>query len=192
MATGRTVWTVWPGCKVQIVPVNQARTIGAARAVARGAGPLQRQVEDQLRAAIRSGALVAGERLPSSRVLAADLGVSRGVVSDAYGQLAAEGWLVVAPRVGPAWSLRRRGAASLLRRRPSLLAAPVRYDLRPGRPDFVALPAGGLAAVAQRGGARRRGDAELDYPPLAGSLRLRRCSRPTAGGCAGRSRGPRT
>jgi len=66
--------------------------------IERGAGPLQRQVEDQLRAAIRSGRLVADERLPSSRVLAGDLEVSRGVVSDAYAQLAAEGWLVVAPR----------------------------------------------------------------------------------------------
>ena len=67
----------------------------------RGDGPLQRQVEDQLRAAIRSGRLVEGERLPASRALAADLGVSRGVVSDAYMQLAAEGWLLVAPRTAP-------------------------------------------------------------------------------------------
>ena len=70
-------------------------------ALTRGDGPLQRQVEDQLRAAIRSGRLVAGERLPASRTLAADLGVSRGVVSDAYMQLAAEGYLLVAPRTSP-------------------------------------------------------------------------------------------
>ena len=78
---------------------NQARELLVA--LARGAGPLQRQVEDQLRGAIRTGRLVAGERLPSSRVLAADLAVSRGVVSDAYAQLAAEGWLVIGPRLGP-------------------------------------------------------------------------------------------
>ena len=80
---------------------NQASTTDLLVTVARGAGPLQRQVEDQLRAAIRSGRLVEGERLPSSRLLAADLGVSRGVVSDAYMQLAAEGWLVVTPRSSP-------------------------------------------------------------------------------------------
>ena len=65
------------------MPENQASTTELLVTVARGAGPLQRQVEDQLRAAIRSGRLVAGERLPASRLLAADLGVSRGVVSDA-------------------------------------------------------------------------------------------------------------
>ena len=47
------------------------------------------------------GRLVAGERLPASRALATDLGVSRGVVSDAYMQLAAEGYLLVAPRTSP-------------------------------------------------------------------------------------------
>ena len=36
-------------------------------------------------------------------------------------------------------------------------AEAVRYDLRPGRPDLVAVPAGGLAAVDGRGGAGRRG-----------------------------------
>ena len=39
------------------------------------------------------GRLAAGERLPASRVLAASLGVSRTVVTAAYGQLYAEGWL---------------------------------------------------------------------------------------------------
>ena len=83
------------------MPENQASTLELLVGVSRGDGPLQRQVEDQLRAAIRLGRLVEGERLPASRTLAADLGVSRGVVSDAYMQLAAEGWLIVAPRERP-------------------------------------------------------------------------------------------
>ena len=83
------------------MPENQASTPALLVALTRGDGPLQRQVEDQLRAAVRSGRLVAGERLPASRTLAADLGVSRGVVSDAYMQLAAEGYLLVAPRTSP-------------------------------------------------------------------------------------------
>src|SRR3954471_4489092 len=78
-----------------------ARPLGVAGLLDRSVGALQRQIEDQLRAGIREGRLVAGGRLPSSRALAGDLGVSRGVVSDAYGQLAAEGWLVIAPRSGP-------------------------------------------------------------------------------------------
>ncbi|WP_026416083.1 PLP-dependent aminotransferase family protein [Actinomadura oligospora] len=57
------------------------------------AEPLGAQLAGQLRAALRDGRLVAGERLPSGRTLAAALGVSRTVVTEAYGQLYAEGWL---------------------------------------------------------------------------------------------------
>ncbi|RMI46518.1 GntR family transcriptional regulator, partial [Actinomadura harenae] len=55
--------------------------------------PLGAQLAGRLRAALRDGLLVAGERLPSGRALAAALGVSRTVVTEAYGQLYAEGWL---------------------------------------------------------------------------------------------------
>jgi GntR family transcriptional regulator/MocR family aminotransferase len=56
--------------------------------------PLCAQLEASLREAIRSGRLRAGERLPSSRGLARELGVSRGMVQDCYGQLLAEGYLI--------------------------------------------------------------------------------------------------
>src|SRR6266496_1193717 len=55
---------------------------------------LRAAVERMLREAIVSGALRPGVRLPSSRGLAAHLGVSRGVATEAYGQLAAQGFLV--------------------------------------------------------------------------------------------------
>ncbi|WP_431899682.1 PLP-dependent aminotransferase family protein [Nonomuraea sp. bgisy101] len=55
--------------------------------------PLSVQLGDWLRDAMRAGALTAGARLPSSRGLAAQLGVSRTVVTEAYQQLYAEGWL---------------------------------------------------------------------------------------------------
>ena len=55
--------------------------------------PLRSQLETGLREAIRSGRLRAGERLPSSRELARELGVSRGMVQECYGQLLAEGYL---------------------------------------------------------------------------------------------------
>src|SRR6201995_1881731 len=62
--------------------------------VDRGSGqPLRSQLETGLREAIRSGRLHGGERLPSSRELARELGVSRGLVQDCYGQLLAEGYL---------------------------------------------------------------------------------------------------
>src|SRR5687767_3346885 len=65
--------------------------------------PLRRQVAGELRDAIRGGRLRTGVRLPASRALAAQLGVSRGVVTDAYEQLTAEGWLTA-----------RRGAGTVV------------------------------------------------------------------------------
>ena len=55
--------------------------------------PLATQITEQLRDAVTSGVLLAGERLPSTRDLATTLGVSRTVVTTAYAQLFAEGWL---------------------------------------------------------------------------------------------------
>src|SRR5262245_43483030 len=58
-----------------------------------GADTLGVQLQSQLRDAIQSGRLAAGERLPSSRSLAGELGVSRGLVVDTYAQLEAEGYV---------------------------------------------------------------------------------------------------
>ncbi|HEX6522064.1 MAG TPA: PLP-dependent aminotransferase family protein [Streptosporangiaceae bacterium] len=55
--------------------------------------PLHRQIETSIRDAIRAGRLPRGSPLPPSRILAADLGISRGVVVEAYQQLTAEGYL---------------------------------------------------------------------------------------------------
>src|SRR3984957_18025519 len=58
------------------------------------AGSRIREALDRaLRDAVRTGRLSPGLQLPSSRALAADLGVARNTVTDAYGQLIAEGWL---------------------------------------------------------------------------------------------------
>jgi GntR family transcriptional regulator/MocR family aminotransferase len=54
---------------------------------------LHHQIEASIRQRIRSGALPAGVALPPTRALAAELGVTRGVVVEAYGQLVAEGYL---------------------------------------------------------------------------------------------------
>jgi len=55
--------------------------------------PLAVQISAQLQLAVAGGVLRAGDRLPSSRDLAATLGVSRTVVTNAYARLFAEGWL---------------------------------------------------------------------------------------------------
>src|SRR5262250_1248354 len=56
-------------------------------------GPLTSQLAGQLRDAMADGRLATGERLPSTRMLADLLGVSRTVVTGAYAQLFAEGWV---------------------------------------------------------------------------------------------------
>lgn len=57
---------------------------------------LTRQLYDQLRAAVLSGALPPGQRLPSSRECARQLGIARNTVSVVVDQLAMEGYLTVA------------------------------------------------------------------------------------------------
>src|SRR3954464_4880711 len=101
-----------------------------------GNGSLRGQIEHELRHAVRSGRLRAGTPLPSTRVLARQLGVARGVVVEAYAQLAAEGYLRTrqgAPtRVAPIAAQRRSDGP----RRAA--PPPPRYDLRPSVPDLSA------------------------------------------------------
>ena len=55
--------------------------------------PRYQQIARQLKAAIEQGELSAGRRLPSSRLYAQELGVSRVTVENAYAELVAQGWL---------------------------------------------------------------------------------------------------
>src|SRR5919112_799578 len=160
------------------MPENQASTTELLVALERGNGPLQRQLENQLRALIRDGRLAAGDRLPASRLLAADLGVSRGVVSDAYMQLAAEGWILVTSRSSPRVASVKGSDPSTLRSHERLVTGSdpstigVRYDLRPGRPDLARFPRADWVrslSAAVRGATVT----ELDYPPIAGATALR-------------------
>ncbi|MFJ9890993.1 PLP-dependent aminotransferase family protein [Streptomyces sp. NPDC091287] len=96
---------------------------------------------EALREAVRTGRLTPGTRLPSSRVLAADLGVARNTVADAYAELVAEGWLTA--RQGSGTRVAQRSAP----RRTDPVAArsrPVRpgagHNLKPGSPDLSAFP----------------------------------------------------
>jgi GntR family transcriptional regulator/MocR family aminotransferase len=124
--------------------------------------PLQLQIEMQLRAQIKDGILRSGSRLPSSRVLASDIGVARGTVSTVYVQLIAEGLLEgrrgagtfvaldekVRLATAPPASRGERDYTSwsnkiLLQSAPSLHVMPGRrftYDFRLGKPDAAAFP----------------------------------------------------
>ena len=75
-------------------------------------------LERTLREAIKEGSLRAGVELPASRQLAAQLGVSRGVTSDAYGELEAQGYLQVSPRRPPVVAEVPSGSAQAVLRHP--------------------------------------------------------------------------
>jgi len=66
----------------------------------RSATPLHRQLYDETRAAVLTGRLSAGARLPSTRALAADLDISRNTVAGAFDQLLAEGYIEGRPGAG--------------------------------------------------------------------------------------------
>jgi GntR family transcriptional regulator / MocR family aminotransferase len=138
-------------------------------ALDRGGPALHAQLETQLRDGVRGGTLAAGVRLPSTRTLAAELGVSRGVVVEAYGQLAAEGYLVVRPGAAP---IVAGVAADAPPAAPSSAARPPRHDLRPGLPDLSAFPRAEWGRALRRA-LRSIPDAELGYPDPAGHPRLR-------------------
>lgn len=100
--------------------------------------PLHEQVEQSIREGIQAGRLAAGAALPSSRTLARELGISRGVVTEAYSQLAAEGYLSTrqgAP-VRVARTVRTAGA-----RPPAHSMLPsFPYHFHPGLPDLAGFP----------------------------------------------------
>lgn len=100
---------------------------------------LGRQIQREIRDAIRQGSLRANTRLPSTRSLAAQLGVSRPIVQDAYEQLAAEGYLQTRRGARPVVPEAATGnmAAS---EAPARRTVPIRYDLRPAIPDLSMFP----------------------------------------------------
>jgi len=113
----------------------------------------------------------AGSKLPPSRLLAEALGVSRGVVVEAYSQLAAEGYLVA--RAGDGTRI-----ADGFTRRPPVASAPapagrrILYDLRPGVPDLSLFPRREWQA-AMSAAMRDLPDAALGYGPPGGLRQLR-------------------
>jgi GntR family transcriptional regulator / MocR family aminotransferase len=131
---------------------------------------LRAALERALRDAIRAGALREGVRLPSSRVLARSLGVSRGVVRDAYGQLEAQGFLVTRPRVAPVVAAVPR--LDTRRHEPEPPVTQPRYDLTPTTPDVTLFPLNRWLSTAQQV-ARRASVAALDYRESCGERTLR-------------------
>ncbi|MFJ7212164.1 PLP-dependent aminotransferase family protein [Amycolatopsis sp. NPDC098790] len=131
-----------------------------------GPGPKHEQLTRALRRTIRG--LEDGAALPPSRQLAADLGCSRWVVTQAYAQLVAEGYLD--GRAGSATRVRRVGDA-VAAKRPAPVEPP-RYDLAPGLPDLRHFPRQRWAD-AVRGVLTTVPHTDFGLPDPAGHPRLR-------------------
>jgi GntR family transcriptional regulator / MocR family aminotransferase len=100
--------------------------------------PLHEQLERSLRNNIRQGRLPSGTRLPSTRSLAAELGVSRGVVTEAYGQLGAEGYLET--RQGAPVRVAKAVRAAVPHAPARSLLPTFPYHFHPGLPDLAGFP----------------------------------------------------
>jgi GntR family transcriptional regulator/MocR family aminotransferase len=133
--------------------VNSAERFGAdLHLELSGPGGRRAALIRALREAVRSGRLAPGTRLPPYRSLAADLGVARNTVADAYAELVAEGWLAarqgsgtrVADRAEPL-----RHAARVPKKAPPRARGP-RHDLRQGTPDASAFPRAAWLASYRR------------------------------------------
>ncbi|MEW1707348.1 PLP-dependent aminotransferase family protein [Microbacterium sp. NPDC089190] len=135
--------------------------------------PLHEQLARGIRAAVLAGRVRGGDDVPSTRALAADLGLARGTVVAAYEILAGEGYLVARPGGGTAVAdIARPVAASSAATSTSPVpaaSAPV-VDLRPGRPGTA-----GIADVAWRSAWRRASAIEVapDVADVTGDPALR-------------------
>jgi GntR family transcriptional regulator / MocR family aminotransferase len=161
-------------------PVIQGQTGAAEQDQVRGADFLQLDprraphgladwLTGSVRDAVTDGRLAPGSRLPATRVLAGQLGVSRGVVVEAYRRLTDEGLL----------SGRRGGGTVVLAATPAPAAvaadpppARVPIDLRPGLPDLSAFPRQAWLR-AERGALAATPDAALGYGDPRGTPQLR-------------------
>ncbi len=132
--------------------------------------PLRAQLEDGLREAVRSGRLSAQSRLPASRALASDLGVSRRLVVDAYSQLLAEGYLVARPGAG---TFVAAGAVAAAPVAAEPQARQLAFDFFPGYPDLSSFPRR-VWLRALREVLRSAPDRALGYPDPRGAEPLRR------------------
>ncbi|MGC0404175.1 GntR family transcriptional regulator/MocR family aminotransferase [Streptomyces sp. SAI-126] len=150
--------------------VNHMERIGGSDLLLELSGPGSRRAAliRALREAVRSGRLAPGARLPPYRSLAADLGVARNTVADAYAELVAEGWLTArqgsgthvaerarplqaaVPPKAPAGQPRGRAPRPGLPGRPARPDHPTRHDLRQGTPDASAFPRSAWLASYRR------------------------------------------
>ena len=139
-----------------------------------GGEALHRQIEASIRQRIRSGALPAGIALPPTRALAVQLGVTRGVVVEAYAQLVAEGYLT--SRRGGYTQVATTAASpttpSRPRPRPPARAHSLAVDFGYGRGNVAAFPRAAWLRSVRRVLTETPGE-RLGYLDGRGALELR-------------------
>lgn len=131
--------------------VNLAESLGAdLHLELTGPGSRRAVLIRALRDAIRSGRLAPGTRLPPYRSLAADLGIARNTVADAYAELVAEGWL--SARQGSGTRVAHRAQPLTPTRAPAHRAPVSRptHNLLQGQPDAASFPRTAWLAAARR------------------------------------------
>ncbi|GLY65899.1 PLP-dependent aminotransferase family protein [Amycolatopsis taiwanensis] len=140
-------------------------------------GDGRRALADALRRAIRDGRLPPGSTVPSTRVLAKDLGMARGTVTRIYADLTAEGYLYtsqgaptkVTTRGGPALAPPKEGIGP----RAAPWVPDVRWDFYPGRPDLSSFPRTAWLSASRR--VLHEAPASVfDYSDAYGPIVLRR------------------
>jgi GntR family transcriptional regulator / MocR family aminotransferase len=155
--------------------VNLAERIGAdLHLELSGPGGRRAALIRALREAVRSGRLAPGTRLPPYRSLAADLGVARNTVADAYAELVAEGWLTARQGSGTLVAERAEplGAHARVPKKAPPRARGPRHDLRQGTPDASSFPRAAWLASYRR--ALRQAPNEVFGPgDPAGRIELR-------------------
>jgi GntR family transcriptional regulator / MocR family aminotransferase len=131
-------------------------------------GRLRQTLREVLRSAIQEGRLPAGTALPASRRLSTGLGVSRGVVSDVYDQLACEGYLEVRPRAAPVVAVVAERTLPV----PEPPTPRWRFDFTEATPEVALFPRRAWVRAVQRAAASAP-DAALDYGDHRGRVELR-------------------
>lgn len=150
--------------------------------------PYYRQIYTRLRSAVADGLLKPGDRIPSARALAAELGLARGTVESAYSLLAAEGYIEARGQAGTVVATGLKAISVTAGEAPALPASAVPYDFAPsvhgtsptpvlrpfqmGVPALDAFPRKIWARLAARA-VRSTQPADMLYPPPAGLDALR-------------------
>jgi GntR family transcriptional regulator/MocR family aminotransferase len=131
-------------------------------------------LEAALRDAVRTGRMHPGTRLPSSRMLARDLGFARNTVAEAYRQLVAEGWLIALPGSGTRVADRVAETAPVASWRATGGETPrPRFTLLAGTPDLASFPRKSWLAASRRALSVAPASA-LGYSDPRGRTELRR------------------